>query len=1383
MSKSANQIQDIDKVTPAGVFKLSVSKNPDYTGGYVLRFTDNKGDMGGVAIHSVYTGDVKENREAKLASKDLTDKKITFGCINVDASFFTDNIIPRIDKMENAGVVVIPDAQEQLDLFVKPTTEKVSAPAKEVKTEERTKIVGRETPYYNDFTSNLDERYFDNQIVKTREEKIADYAQVRAATRRLTKKVAKYGSDIPLQRELNTLLEVEEGIKSDLDMTKPLRNTAANFMAKATEELAEKNITPEVEAFIRNAFEKNPALLQGLRLSVRSQGDFGRDAGNFNPYARIVTLWKDSSGVEDAKTIRHELTHSLEQMMMPETKKVLVDQWARALERAIKNNVDKESQNYFQAVLEFNKNPSKENFDKATEIMPPSYDYYQYMNPSEYWAVNAEAMLGAKLGSSWTRFTNAIKKLLEGLKSFFGMNNKYEVHKAMDKILSGDMKRINNETLADYLLRGKYKINFLSNVSPRKNYKGNEAPLAEWNNPKESKLDNFIYEIQDKLIDTKRVIQEIEKTAGKTAEKWNVYMREELYHGRTSTRIVKFLRNDLSPIVKEMQKNNITIPEFDQYLHNRHAEERNIQVAKINPNMPDQGSGIKTIDANNYLNKLDPQKKKVFESLAKKADEIIKETQDILVKNGVESKDTIKAWNDTYKHYVPLMREDLDYVHHGKGYGQGYQVKGPSSKRATGSKKAVVDIFSTIALQRERAIIRSEKLRVGRALFGLVLTNPNPDFWLPINPDAIKNKAKLESELINMGLQPEDAKNFIQEPKAPRIDKLTGKVVYKINPALRNSDNVFAVRIDGKERYIIFNANDSRAMRMVESLKNLDAEQLGIALGSISQVTRYFASINTQYNPIFGIINFLRDISGAALNLSTTELKGKEAQVMAGVFPALFGIYGELRAGRKDKTSNAYYAKLFDDFSLSGGKTGYKDQFTKRKITRTGFKFESSQVNIVEQAFEDLNKKTLRKAVDSIFNWLSDYNDAMENAVRLSVYKVGLDMGLSKDRAASIAKNITVNFNRKGATSSTLNSLYAFFGSAVQGTARLAETLKGPSGRKIIAGGFILGAVQAIALAMAGFDDEEPKTFVKDKNMVLPIGDGKYITIPLPLGFNVLPGIGRITTEAILGELGLISTNKSLPRRTLDIANLILDSFNPLGGGQLAQVITPTIADPIIGIATNRDTFGRPISREDRPSNPTPGYTRSRENANVFSKYLAEILNDISGGTSYKKGLLSPTADQIDYLVGQATGGVGREIQKSFETVKSQYTGEDQPTYRVPLLGRVYGDVNTPAAITSNFYENIKIMAEHENEIKGRAKNKENVSEYLKEYPESKMISYANQVESDVAKINKLKKDLIQLDQPKDKIQKLENQKINIMRLFNNRLKTVKERGNKPPQT
>jgi hypothetical protein len=500
------KMQDIDKITPAGVFNLSVSKAPDYTGGYVLRFTDNKGDMGGVAIHAVYTGDVKENREAKLASKDPNDKKISFGCINVDTSFFTGNIIPRIDKMENAGVVVIPDAQEQLDLFVKPTTEKVAAPAKEIKTAERKKIVGRETPYYNDFTSNIDESYFDKQIVKTREEKVTDYAQARAATRRLTKKVAKYGSDIPLQRELNTLLEIEQDLKNYLDMTKPVRNTAQDFMARATSELAEENIAPEVEAFIRNVFEKNPSILEGLRLSVRTQKAGGRASGNFNPYTRLVTLWKDGSGVEDAKTIRHELTHTLEQMMTPETKKVLVDQWARAFEKAMKVHTDTASKNFFDAVLNFLENPSKENFDKATDVMP-SYDYYQYMNPSEYWAVNAEAMLGAKLGGAWARFTNSLKKMLEGLKSFFGMDNKFAIHKAMDQILSGDMKRISKDTLVDYLLQGEYKIDFLENVEETdallEKHKRPEAPISPSHTVKDAfmggydKSKNIVKKIQE----------------------------------------------------------------------------------------------------------------------------------------------------------------------------------------------------------------------------------------------------------------------------------------------------------------------------------------------------------------------------------------------------------------------------------------------------------------------------------------------------------------------------------------------------------------------------------------------------------------------------------------------------------------------------------------------------------------------------------------------------------------------------------------------------------------------------------------------------------------------------------------------------------------------
>ena len=133
-----------------------------------------------------------------------------------------------------------------------------------------------------------------------------------------------------------------------------------------------------------------------------------------------------------------------------------------------------------------------------------------------------------------------------------------------------------------------------------------------------------------------------------------------------------------------------------------------------------------------------------------------------------------------------------------------------------------------------------------------------------------------------------------------------------------------------------------------------------------------------------------------------------------------------------------------------------------------------------------------QKNLKVIFDWLSDYNLTMEGAVRLAVYQVGMDNGLSKEQSAYIAKNISVNFNRKGDITAEASALYAFFNASMQGTARIGETLttmeKGDIntlklskiGKRAIAGGLILGSVQAILLAMAGFDDEEPKEFVRE---------------------------------------------------------------------------------------------------------------------------------------------------------------------------------------------------------------------------------------------------------------------------------------------------------------
>jgi hypothetical protein len=572
-------------------------------------------------------------------------------------------------------------------------------------------------------------------------------------------------------------------------------------------------------------------------------------------------------------------------------------------------------------------------------------------------------------------------------------------------------------------------------------------------------------------------------------------------------------------------------------------------------------------------------------------------------------------------------------------------------------------------------------------------------------------------------------------------------VAWRVNPILRSSDNVFPVRINGQDRFIFFNSSDERAMRMVSALKNLDADQLGAFMSTWANITRWLASVNTQYNPVFGAWNFARDVQGAALNLSTTPLAGKQKEVVKNTFPALKAIYGSLRDEGKP---TGMWADLWEDYQKAGGQTGYRDQFSRNR----------KQASIVEREMAAMKRGRVKRAAYAVAQWLSDYNDSMENAVRLSAYKAALDMGLSKDKAASIAKNLTVNFNRKGSKAQTVGAMFAFFNASVQGTARLAETMTGPAGRKIFYGGLALGTLQAIALAAAGFDDDEPPEFIKSRNIVIPTGGKTYVAIPMPLGFNLFPNIGRLTTEFVM------SGGKKPAQKSIDLISTVFNTFNPIGGSGL-QLVAPTIADPIAALYTNVDAFGRPIYKEDRKTSPTPGYTRSRESASTINKYIAEFLNYASGGTKYQKGLFSPTADQLDYLVGQATGGVGREAMKATGAVKALATGEELPSYKVPLVGKLYGNTESPANIASKFYENVTQLANYENEIKGRQKNRENVGQFLREHPEARLYQRANQLENQITQLNRDKKELQERKAPQKQIEALDKRKTMLMDKFN----------------
>ena len=875
-------------------------------------------------------------------------------------------------------------------------------------------------------------------------------------------------------------------------------------------------------------------------------------------------------------------------------------------------------------------------------------------------------------------------------------------------------------------------------------------------------IDRVIYEMQDKFIDLKRLRDHIKAIGGVITDLNDAYLGEELYHQRLAKRVKNFQENEIKPLLADMRKRGVRAEEFETFLHARHAPEANAEMAKRNPNQQEidagrrqaaaavktlerqlQGAkarGVATKSIKNALNDargelanwnkaqafqgteeerlslsgmsdaeaqaiiagLSPAKRAHLDALAVKVDAINSGTMDTLVKYGLMDQAAIDAWRKTYKYYIPLHRDEAHPDSTSHPIGQGFSTKGDASKRRTGSNEKVTHILGHIAMQREAALTRGEKNHVMRRLYLMAKQNPLRDVW--------------ETDKV---------------PMIENIDKATGFVHRYPDPNYKNKPNVLMLRLGGKDVAIVVNEHNPEAMRMAAALKNLDVDDLHYIIPTVAKATRYFSSINTQYNPIFGVVNFTRDVQAALLQLSTTELAGRQAQVGRDTF----AIMGHILKNKGRMPKSGQWGALFEEFQNVGGTTGYRDLFLTPE----------DRANALLKELKSLDRGNTKKAAHAVMDWLSDYNEAMENAVRLAAYKTGLDAGMSKERAASLAKNLTVNFNRKGRQAREIGALYAFFNAAVQGTTRMAQTLSGPAGKKIMAGGVTLGALSAvlgIALMGEGDDDEYAKIpeFVKERSLIIPISKDDYIAIPLPLGFHFLPNIGRLAVEMFHYK------DKTVGKQVVALFTTMMDAFNPFGGNApVLQMAAPTVMDPFLALAQNKDWTGKNIYMESfNKLDPQPGHQRTKDSATPWSKWFAEAINAVTGGTQYTAGGWSPTPDQIDYVIGQLTGGVGREIGKAATSLQSLATGDELPPHKIPLAGRFYGSTAGPSGQSDEFYENVIKANEHKRMIDGMAKDGESPAGYIKEHPGVlKMIGRAKAAESQVRKLRKISRERI----------------------------------------
>jgi hypothetical protein len=302
------------------------------------------------------------------------------------------------------------------------------------------------------------------------QEKLRDLQDLRPTKIALPEKVRSYASSEEGQRVIAALNMTGEELERTVQKQYE-GYTADNFMRRARKGLDEGEISADVFAVVQSMYMADPKLLDGLRLDVkqkftpeelaqrRAEGK-PSPMGAFAPFERVVYLYTGTKGVTDPMTIRHELTHTLEQMMTPVQRKAVVNAYIAALKKAAKKHKDAKSREFFDNVVKYLNEPSNDTRDAMNKSLP-SLDFYQFTSPSEYWAVNAEKLMAQRLGVPWDRFKKAVRKMFEKMKNIFGFDNRFVVHDVFDKIMSGSKERMDTEMLANFVASSKQEYEMI----------------------------------------------------------------------------------------------------------------------------------------------------------------------------------------------------------------------------------------------------------------------------------------------------------------------------------------------------------------------------------------------------------------------------------------------------------------------------------------------------------------------------------------------------------------------------------------------------------------------------------------------------------------------------------------------------------------------------------------------------------------------------------------------------------------------------------------------------------------------------------------------------------------------------------------------------------
>jgi predicted RNA binding protein YcfA (HicA-like mRNA interferase family) len=653
-------------------------------------------------------------------------------------------------------------------------------------------------------------------------------------------------------------------------------------------------------------------------------------------------------------------------------------------------------------------------------------------------------------------------------------------------------------------------------------------------------------------------------------------------------------------------------------------------------------SGVPTSEARAFLReKLTGPDGKMYRKLRNWNRRVQREILDAKLRDGLISQELYDAiigmgWKD-YSSFRHAMKGKRSFSRAG-GYGTkamlGKRFRGRSSRPDNVIKNMIMD--ATKGLQDRHAAI------VGREFLRMAEENPDPDVWAVVEGSLSSVKMATKAE--------------IEEDSASN----SGMVMREVWDArIERPDLAVPVMRDGKQFWVVMTPKHKR---MAEAMNGPPGRAMGTSARRVVMITRFIGSLWTSRSVTFMLAsNAPRDTTMGLTMLELDHGAAASAGVLRRQPAALMG-FRDYQKGKKTA-----WSRRAERFLELGGQAGW---------------FFGGDMDSIQAAIEgELKSKEYgktRKAITKAFEFLEDWNEAVENGIRLATFSYLVEeAGMPEVEAIIYAKEMTVNFDMRGKWIRSIAPYYLFVSAAISGNRRIRQAalgesianreLAGKMGKtfarravKRAAAGVVLAAIYDIMMWMTAGDDDDGNNawdseaeYRKDRNFYVPNPGGNPIPgWKLPYGLNVIPTFGRKIAEVVTGR-------KSVGKASAQMVDSLMGSFSPLGsvsiseGGDpladVARILAPSILDIPVDILSNTRFTGSKIAPEPRAGDRTPGPAWQRAYSNTPDRYVAlsKFLADIGGGTETRpSGPITEafTPEAMRHAVDSFFGGTGKDV-------------------------------------------------------------------------------------------------------------------------------------------